>query len=276
MQKRLYDIGWSDEKKCRGCDKEEGTEKHRLYHCTDMPGFVEGGLDMAKRCHVSILSAETLGGRATCQSKGGNLKSAQSWGILQYPCCKEVTNQIPEKLWKWEQKSQEHSNKDWKWQRGITSHPPSEGSSEEKPPDSAKMGIREAPVEGFRNQCCHRWLFIEEMGHDAVESVDGQWCSSDHDDSAMYGTLETELEVQLTAFLCLLRKAIGPTMVHVDNKGIIDGSVETRNEVHWFKSEGRRHVHLDLGRIVRISSRRQDGILVEVEHVKAHRTKKEM
>ena len=33
MLKRLYDIGWSDEKTCRGCDREEGTEKHRLYHC---------------------------------------------------------------------------------------------------------------------------------------------------------------------------------------------------------------------------------------------------
>ena len=26
VQKRFYDIGWSDEKKCRGCNKEEGTE----------------------------------------------------------------------------------------------------------------------------------------------------------------------------------------------------------------------------------------------------------
>ena len=25
VQRRLYDIGWSDEKKCRGCNKEEGT-----------------------------------------------------------------------------------------------------------------------------------------------------------------------------------------------------------------------------------------------------------
>ena len=46
----------------------------------------------------------------------------------------------------------------------------------------------------------------------------------------MHGTLDAELEVQrtskraeLTAFLCLLKKVIGPTMVHVDNKGIIDG-----------------------------------------------------
>ena len=33
VQKRLYDIGWSDEKKCRGCNQEEGTEKHRFDHC---------------------------------------------------------------------------------------------------------------------------------------------------------------------------------------------------------------------------------------------------
>ena len=33
MWKRLCDIGWSDEKECKGCDKEEGTERHRLYHC---------------------------------------------------------------------------------------------------------------------------------------------------------------------------------------------------------------------------------------------------
>ena len=57
----------------------------------------------------------------------------------------------------------------------------------------------------------------------------------DHDEErgpmhGMYGTLDAELEVQrtikraeLTAFLCLPRKAVGPTMVHVDNKGIIQG-----------------------------------------------------
>ena len=33
MQKRLFDIGWSDESKCRACHEEEGTEKHRLFHC---------------------------------------------------------------------------------------------------------------------------------------------------------------------------------------------------------------------------------------------------
>ena len=26
-------LAWAEEKKCRRCNKEEGTEKHRLYHC---------------------------------------------------------------------------------------------------------------------------------------------------------------------------------------------------------------------------------------------------
>ena len=45
----------------------------------------------------------------------------------------------------------------------------------------------------------------------------------------MHGSMESELEVQrtikraeLTAFLGLLKKVIGPINVHVDNKGIID------------------------------------------------------
>ena len=35
MQKRLFDIGWSDESKCQACHKKEGSEKHRLYHCPE-------------------------------------------------------------------------------------------------------------------------------------------------------------------------------------------------------------------------------------------------
>ena len=33
-QKKLFDIGWSDEIKFQACHKEEG-EKHRLSHCTE-------------------------------------------------------------------------------------------------------------------------------------------------------------------------------------------------------------------------------------------------
>ena len=38
VQKKLYDIGWSDESECQACHEKEGTEKHRLYHC---PGWNE-------------------------------------------------------------------------------------------------------------------------------------------------------------------------------------------------------------------------------------------
>ena len=99
---------------------------------------------------------------------------------------------------------------------------------------------------------------------DSGALVDGQRCSWIMTEAmgrthGMHGTLEAELEVQRTVqsangFLCLLRKAIGPTMVHVDNKGrAFDGG---ENEVHWPESEGRRLVDLDLGRSAQISSRR--------------------
>ena len=35
-QKRLFDIGWSDISKSQACQMEEGTEKHRLYHCPEL------------------------------------------------------------------------------------------------------------------------------------------------------------------------------------------------------------------------------------------------
>ena len=42
----------------------------------------------------------------------------------------------------------------------------------------------------------------------------------------MYGSMEAELEIQrttkrakLTAFVCFLKRVIGPIKVHVDNKG---------------------------------------------------------
>ena len=53
----------------------------------------------------------------------------------------------------------------------------------------------------------------------------------------MNGSMEAEYEVQrtikraeLTAFLCLLKKVIGPIRVHVDNKGITDWQWRGDNE----------------------------------------------
>ena len=33
VQTRMCEFGGSNMKKCRGCNNEEGTEEHRLYHC---------------------------------------------------------------------------------------------------------------------------------------------------------------------------------------------------------------------------------------------------
>ena len=73
VQQRLFDIGWSDASKCYACHKEEGTEKHRLYHCPE-------------------------------------------WNEI---------DEIPEAFKKWEQEART-SKKEWKWQRGIATHPLSE------------------------------------------------------------------------------------------------------------------------------------------------------
>ena len=62
-------------------------------------------------------------------------------------------------------------------------------------------------------------------------------------------------------------------MVHVDNKGIMDGLWRERHEVHWSKNEGRRFVDFDLGNMHRCQ---QEGRLVEVEHGKALRSKTEI
>ena len=34
-QKKLFDIGWSDESECQACHKAEGTENHVFYHCQE-------------------------------------------------------------------------------------------------------------------------------------------------------------------------------------------------------------------------------------------------
>ena len=177
MQKRLFDIGWSDENKCQACHKEEGTEKLRLYHCPE-------------------------------------------WN--------EVRREMPEAFIKWEQKTKT-SKKEWKWQRGIVTHPLSESQWNRghffsmKKWESEKHKSWGMPAEEFK-------------GHVTTEGSLG--CSVvqlDYDEElgplhGMYGSREAEIAVQriikraeLTAFLCLLKKIVGPSKVHVDKKGIIDG-----------------------------------------------------
>ena len=41
-KKRLFDIEWSDNSQCQACQREEGTEKHRLYNCPEWHAVVRG------------------------------------------------------------------------------------------------------------------------------------------------------------------------------------------------------------------------------------------
>ena len=97
----------------------------------------------------------------------------------------------------------------------------------------------------------------------------------------MYGTLDVAREVQrtikraeLSSFLCLLiRKAIGPPMVHVGSQGIIDGL--WRGEMRYI---GPRAKDANLWILIWEGLHRvhQEDILMQVEHVRAYRTEKDM
>ena len=82
----------------------------------------------------------------------------------------------------------------------------------------------------------------------------------------------TTKRAELTAFLCLLKKVIAPIKVHVDSKGKLMGCGEDKEKCIkpkagdadlWIKMWEELH---------RLAAR---DIVVEVEHVKAHRTKKD-
>ena len=106
----------------------------------------------------------------------------------------------------------------------------------------------------------------------------------DHDEEmgplrGMYGSMEAELEVQrtikraeLTAFFCLLKKVIGLIKVHVDNKGIIDRLWKGESKC-IDPNTGDADLRIKIWEELQLQ--RSKEILVEVEHVKAHRTKRE-
>ena len=167
--------------------------------------------------------------------------------------------------------------KDWNRQRGITPRPLSEGQWREshlavRRWESDKHSSRSIPVEGFRNHVAtdgvgRVWMVSGAAGSRRGDGADG-----------MYGTLDAELEVQrsikgaeLTASLSSLGKAIGPTMVHADSKGILTGSGGE------MRCSGPRATHADLSILIwELHRAHQEGMLVGVEHVKAHGSKKEI
>ena len=232
VQRRVFDTGWSNESKCQACHKEEGTEKHRLYHCSE-------------------------------------------WY--------EVRREIPEAYRKWEQKART-SKKEAKWQRSIVTHALCESQW-----NRSHFSMKKWESEKHKN-----WSMPTEefKGHVATDGSElgraGKWGACgwsvvhlDYDEElgplhGMCGSMEAGFEVQrtikraeMTTFFCLLKKKklLDPSRC----KGIIDGLWRGERKCIDSKAgdgdlwKNWEDVHL-------LASRE---ILVEVEHVKAHRTKKD-
>ena len=94
----------------------------------------------------------------------------------------------------------------------------------------------------------------------------------------MHGTLDAgfdenrTIKSALTAFLCLLRRIVCPTTAHVDNKGI--------HRWVWtgeMMCVGQEATDADLWIMIweELYRLQQEGILLKVARVKAHRSKKE-
>ena len=88
--------------------------------------------------------------------------------------------------------------------------------------------------------------------------------------------MEAELDVhqtvkraELTAFLCLLKKVFRPIKVHVDDKGITDGLWRGERECIKPKAGDAVKIWEELHFLA------AREIVVEVDRVKAHRTKKD-
>ena len=96
-------------------------------------------------------------------------KARRNIGWLYHcPTWREVRDHIPENLRKWEQRAKT-SKKEWKWQRGITSHCLKEGKWTKshlmaKKWESEKHRSWSMPVEGFRNHVATDGSLLGESG----------------------------------------------------------------------------------------------------------------
>ena len=111
MQKRLFDIGWSDEGKCQACHKGEGTEKHRLYHS---PEWYEVRREIPEAFRKWEQKAKTS-------------KIERNWqrGIVEHPLSESPWNKGHFSMQKWE------PEKDKSWgmpAEGFKGHVATDGS----------------------------------------------------------------------------------------------------------------------------------------------------
>ena len=110
-QQRLFDIEWSDVSQCQACQKEEGTEKHRLYNCLDW-------YEVRREIPEVFRKLE---------QKARTSKYEWKWqrGIVEHPLSESQWNRGHFSMRKWE--SEKH--KSWGWPaEGFKGHVATDGS----------------------------------------------------------------------------------------------------------------------------------------------------
>ena len=136
----------------------------------------------------------------------------------------ELRREIPEVFRKLEQKART-SKKEWKWQRGIVTHPPSESQWNRGHFSMIKWESEEhkswsMSAEGFKGHVATDGSLLGNA--DKWRGCGWAVVQLDYDGEmgplhGMYGAMEAEYEVQrtikraeLTAFRCLTRRVCGP------------------------------------------------------------------
>ena len=173
-QKRLADTGWSDISQCQACQMEEGTEKHRLYHC---PEWYE------VRREISWFFFRKF------EQKARTSKKEWKWqrGIVELPLGESQWNRGQFTWEKWE--SEKH--KSWCM--------PAEGFTGHVATDDSLLG--NAGKWGACGWAVVQLDYDQEMGplHGMYDSMEAE-----------YEVQRTIKRAELTAFLCLLGKVCGP------------------------------------------------------------------
>ena len=93
MQKKLFDIGWSDVSQCQACQMVEGTEKHRLYHCPESHAVRRDIPESFRKC----------------EQKARTSKKEWKWqrGIVAHPLSESQWNRGHIGVTKWESEKHE-------------------------------------------------------------------------------------------------------------------------------------------------------------------------
>ena len=216
MRKRSYDIGWSNEKKCRDCHKGE------VPRSTDF-------------------TTARVGTKSTVRSQRNSEMGAKIKNI----------------------KEGNGSGKE-----ASLTHPPSESQWSKKPAKCEEIGSLRRVAEKWR--ACG-WSVVQLYQDEELGPMHGM-CGALEAEHEVYRTIKRAELPELTAFLCFFKKIIGRTNAHVDNKWILDGLWKGEVKCTGPKAAA---VGLCTKMCEEMHHRRSKEILNEVEHVKAHRTKRD-